>query len=118
MYTPSCQHPSTALIDGSAHQGGPPSRSARTHPPTPYPGTTEPSHTAAATPARSHRHTGQAFTPRDHPSHVVANCTVILDYRSSLVSRFRPSTLAKIASCATTGASSHIAVANTHRSAS
>lgn len=39
-------------------------------------------------------------------------------YRPSFVSRVRPSTLAKIASCATRGISSQIAEAATHRSAS
>ena len=61
---PSGQDPSARLGNGLAAQSGPTSRAARTHPRTPRPRRNQdPSHNAAATPARDHPQRSGIFTP-------------------------------------------------------
>jgi hypothetical protein len=64
-------------------------------------------------------------TSQPQPADLVPSATtgtvesmLVSAYRPSFVSRVRPSTLAKIASCATRGIPSQMAEAATHRSAS
>ena len=71
---PSGQDPSARLGNGLAAQSGPASRAARTHPRTPRPcRNADPSHSAAATPARDHPQRSGIFTPwRPSPGGVMA----------------------------------------------